>query len=110
MAKFPLPPLDARGRRVKTGSRVRIIGVPKLRGMDASVRPDTEAVFRHLVGTAKRVSGFDSFGCAEIFFTIRRGRQRGMHSVAIEPFLLLVQARPPAGKRRGVAKRSARRR
>jgi len=110
MAKFPLPPLDARGRRVKTGSRVRIIGVPELRGMDASVRPDIEAVFKHLVGTAKRVSGFDSFGCAEIFFTIRRGRQRGMHSVAIEPFLLLVQARSSASQRRGAIKHGVRRR
>jgi hypothetical protein len=55
-------------------------------------RRSTE-VFRHICGTYRRVAGFDSFGCAEIYFRIRRGRHRGLHSVAIEPNLLLVPSR-----------------
>lgn len=76
---------------------MRIVGVPDLSGMRLPDRRASEAVFRHLVGTCKRVTGFDEYGCAEIFFTIRRGPRRGLHSVAIEPNLLLVQQ--PTGRR-----------
>src|SRR5882724_2646891 len=86
----PLPPRDRNGRRIRVGDRVRIVGVPDLRGLAESERPNTAAVFEHICGTYKRVSGFDTFGHIEIFFTIRRGRQRGMHSVVIEPYLLLL--------------------
>jgi hypothetical protein len=89
--KYPLPPIDARGRRISIGSRVRIVGVPDLTGMKHPYRRRSEAVFRHLVGACKRVGGFDQYGCAELTFSIQRGPNRGMHWVAIEPFLLLVQ-------------------
>jgi hypothetical protein len=87
--KYPISPQDREGRQIRIGDRVRIVGVPDLRGMAESERPNTTAVFKHLVGTYRRVSSFDAFGCAEIHFIIRRGRHRGMHSVAIEPHLLL---------------------
>jgi len=59
--------------------------------MKAEYRAGSERVFRHIRGTCKRVAGPDRYGHAEIFFTIREGRDRGIHSVAIEPYLLLVQ-------------------
>lgn len=91
--KYPLPPIDARGRQILAGSRVRVVGVPDLTGMQQRERRKSEAVFRHIMGTCKRVSGFDQYGCAEIFFAIRSGASRGLHSVALEPFLLLVQSK-----------------
>jgi hypothetical protein len=93
--RYPLPPVDARGRRVLAGSRVRVVGLPDLTGMKQPDRRNSEAVFRHILGACKRVSGFDQYGCAEIFFAIRRGPSRGLHSVALEPFLLLVQSKSP---------------
>lgn len=90
--EYRLAPIDARGLPLRSGSRVRIVGVPNLSGMKQPDRRLSERVFRHILGTCKRVSGFDQYGCAEIFFTIRRGPSRGLHSVAIEPFLLLVQS------------------
>ena len=101
--KYPCPPIDARGRRVRAGNRVRIVGLPDLSGMRQPHRRDSEAVFRHILGACKRVSGFDEYGCAEIFFAIRHGRSRGLHSVALEPYLLLVQAEP--SRHRGRTKR-----
>ena len=83
--------------------RVRVVGIPDLTGMQESERPSTEAVFRHLRGTYKRVTGFDSFGCAEIYFAIRRGRHGGLHSVAIEPELLAI---PTVSKSKGSRSRS----
>ena len=79
---------------------MRVVGVPNLEGMVESERRNSEAVFRHICGTYKRVTGFDSYGCAEIYFAIRRGRHTGLHSVAIEPNLLLIPRRP---KRRRTA-------
>ena len=101
----PLPPIDARGRRVLAGSRVRVVGVPDLAGMRQPDRRRSEAVFRHILGACKRVSSFDQYGCAEIFFTIRRGPSRGLHSVALEPNLLLVQSK---SARRGASARKRR--
>jgi hypothetical protein len=89
--QLPLKPTDARGRRIRPGDRVRIIGVPDLSTMHAQGRAESEPVFVHLRGTCKRVSGFDRYGHAEIFFVIRSGPHTGIHSVAIEPYLLLVQ-------------------
>ena len=113
MKKGRLPPLDVRGRLIKKGSRVRIVGVPDLSRMSQPHRGKTESVFRHICGMCKWVDGFDSYGNAEIFFTIRTGPNRGIHSVAIEPFLLRVQpqaARPLHGPqlwRRSRVKRRA---
>jgi len=59
--------------------------------MDAEARAESEPVFLHIRGTCKRVVSFDRYGYAELFFIIRNGPHRGIHSVAIEPYLLLVQ-------------------
>ena len=80
---------DSSGRSIRKGDVVRIIGLPDLRGMPAPYRQETRAVFKHILGTRKRVEGFDQFGCAILAFGIRRGhRHAGAHTVAIEPYLL----------------------
>jgi hypothetical protein len=91
MRAFPLEPLDARGRRIRTGDVVRVIGVPDLSTMHESARRQSAPVFRHILGTCKRVNGFDPNGFADLFFRIRSGRHSGLHSVVIEPELLLRQ-------------------
>ena len=80
---------DRSGRSIQQGDVVRVVGLPNLRGMRAPYRQETRAVFKHILGTRKRVEGFDQFGCAILAFGIRRGhRHAGAHSVAIEPYLL----------------------
>lgn len=86
-------PIDARGQRVRRGDRVRVIGVPILAGMSAGSRVETQPVFEHIRGTVKRVRGFNEFGHVELSFSIRHGRHAGHHGVAIEPWLLVVQAK-----------------
>jgi hypothetical protein len=88
---LPLKPTDAKGKPLRKGDRVRIVGLSDLSLMDAKSRSESEPVFRHLIGTCKRVTSFDRYGYAEIFFVIRNGPHRGIHSVAIEPYLLLRQ-------------------
>jgi len=99
-----LEPLDAKGFVLREGDRVRILGIPDLSGLKPAFRKHSEPVFRHLIGLCKRIESFDPHGCAELFFTIRSGPCRGIHSVAIEPFLLLKQ-RPHL--RNGNQKRSS---
>lgn len=89
--KYPLKPMDARGRRIRKGDLVRIVGMPVLNGMRRTSRLEAEPVFRHIRGTCKRVHRFTRYGFAEIFFKIRNGRYAGWHSVEIEPDLLMVQ-------------------
>jgi hypothetical protein len=92
MATLYLAPKDARGRRIRKGARVRIVGVPDLSGIrDPRARRSVEAVFRHIKG--KKVRGFSRHGFAEIFFKIRSGRLAGWHGIEIAPNLLLAQRR-----------------
>ena len=86
----PLARNDVTGRPIKVGDVVRIIGVPDLSGMSPDCQAESAPVFRHLVGTYKRVEEFDEFGHAWLRFTIRSGPQAGWHSVAIEPCLLRI--------------------
>jgi hypothetical protein len=58
--------------------------------MSVSARRETEEVFQHIVGTYKRISGFDPFGYAGIEFVIRKGTHVGSHLVMIEPPLLAL--------------------
>jgi hypothetical protein len=90
-------PLDRVGRKIRVGARVRVIGVPDLKFMAPSNRRESETVFRHILGTYKRVSGFDNHGFAELEFAIRNGAHRGSHLVMIEPNLLSVAHRNPRG-------------
>jgi hypothetical protein len=80
--------LDARGRPLRVGDRVRIVGIPDLSGLSPRARAESLRVFRHLVGTYRRIADFEEHGCAELWFRIRQGPDRGLHWVAIEPFLL----------------------
>ena len=91
MVKLPLEPIDAKGRRIRKGSRVRVIGIPDLSTMPAISRRETLPVFEHARGTCKRVSDFDANGLVELFFQIRKGPHAGMHSIYIEPEFLLLQ-------------------
>jgi hypothetical protein len=70
------------------GDVVRVIGVPELEGMSESALRESLLVFRHLVGTYRRIKLFDKHGFAELSFRVRRGPFADLHSVAIEPFLL----------------------
>ena len=79
---------DVDGRTVRKGDVVRILGIPDLRGMRDPYRRETEAVFKHIAGTRRKVHGFDQFGCAVLVFGIRSGRHAGSHSVAIESHLI----------------------
>ena len=95
MATFYLAPKDARGRLIRKGSRVRIVGMPDLSGIrDPKARRHVAAVFQHVQGQCKKVRGFSRYGFAEIFFKIRRsGPLGGWHGIEIEPNLLLAQRR-----------------
>jgi hypothetical protein len=91
MVKLPLEPIDSKGRRIRKGNRVRVIGIPDLSTMPAIPRRETLPIFEHVLGTCKRVTDFEPNGLAELFFCIRKGRHAGMHSIYIEPALLLLQ-------------------
>jgi hypothetical protein len=94
------PPVDCRGRRLRKGDRVRVVGVPELHGMTRTALRETRPVFRHLVGTYRTIAGFDRFGFAELWFQIRSGPHRGRHWVAIEPGLLQSALLPALAKRK----------
>lgn len=79
---------DVNGQAVRKGDVVRVLGVPDLSGMRDPYRRETEAVFKHIVGTRKKVEGFDQFGCAILVFGISSGPNAGSHSVSIEPHLI----------------------
>ena len=87
--------LDSTGRRIRVGDIVRVIGVPDLDGMSRPGLRETLPILRFLVGRYKRVVGFDERGLAELAFRIATGRNRGLHTVWIEPHLLRVR-RPRA--------------
>ena len=78
---------DRDGKRVRVGDLVRIVGVPDLTGMGA-LRAESQPVFEHIVGQSKRIREFDELGFAWLDFTIRKGKSKGWHSVAMEPCLL----------------------
>jgi hypothetical protein len=98
--RAPAPPEDASGRRLRAGDRVRVLAVPDLSGMAPASLAESRPVFEHLVGTYRRIQGFDRQGNAELVFRIRRGENRGLHWVWIEPWLLRRVAERPAARRR----------
>lgn len=79
---------DVDGQTVRKGDVVRVIGIPDLSGMRDPYRRETEAVFKHIVGTKRKVEDFDQYGCAILVFGITSGPHTGSHSVAIEPHLI----------------------
>lgn len=84
-------PLDDQGTRIRVGDVVRVMGIPDYSRWTVAQRRFSLGVFRHIRGTCKKVASFDQYGFAEIFFSIRIGKNRGIHSVALEPYLLRVQ-------------------
>ena len=82
--------IDAIGKKIHIGDVVRVIGVPDLKGMHPSGRRESLPVFQYLIGKYKRVVGVNH-GLIELFFRIRRGKHKGLHSVWIEPELLRVK-------------------
>ena len=88
-------PIDVTGKEIKVGDTVRIIGVPDLSGMSPGNIKETKPVFEYLVGKYKKVQRFDDFGCAMLQFSIEKGKNRGWHGVAIEPYLLRVKRQRP---------------
>lgn len=88
MPKRPWPRKDTLGRNLNAGDIVRVIGVPNLEGMSESGLLESLPVFRHLVGTYRRIDRFDRHGLAELSFRVRHGPFAGLHSIAIEPYLL----------------------
>ena len=82
---------DVTGERIRIGDIVRVIGLPDLSGMSDECRAESRPVFKHLLGTYKRVEEFDEFGQAWLRFKIRNGPHAGYHSVGIEPYLLRVR-------------------
>jgi hypothetical protein len=82
---------DVLGAQIKVGDVVRVVGVPDLAGMSNESQSQSLPVFRYLVGKYKRVEEFDQDGLAWLRFRIRKGPHAGLHSVAIEPYLLRVR-------------------
>lgn len=76
---------------------VRVVGVPDLSGLAPESRAESTPVFERLIGTYRRIAGFDRYGHAEIRLVFRGGAEAGHHTVWIEPFLLRRKAgrRPP---------------
>jgi hypothetical protein len=52
------------------------------------MRRESEPVFRHIVGSYKKVVGFDDYGHVELEFKIRKGPNAGNHTVWVEPDLV----------------------
>jgi hypothetical protein len=65
-----------------------VLAVPDLAGMAPSPQAETARVFRHLVGTYRRIDSFDRRGFVRLVFRIRRGALKGLHWVGIEPHLV----------------------
>jgi hypothetical protein len=106
--KYPLPPKDRNGRKLRVGDRVRVVGVPDLSGMSKQGVAESLPVFQYLVGKYKRIAAFDEYGCVQLNFFIASGKLKGWHGVGIEPYLLHVPQRrstisvnPDALKRAG---------
>ena len=76
---------------IRTGDKVRVLKVPDLSRMRPRGRRDSIPVFEHILGTYKRVVGFNELGWAELSVRILRGPHAGYHTVWIEPELLRVR-------------------
>lgn len=77
---------------------MRVVGIPDLTGLSKDCRAETLPVFRYLKGKEERIDYFDEHGLAWLQFSIPHGKHRGMHGVAIEPYLL--QRRLDGARRR----------
>lgn len=60
--RYPLRPLDRKGRPLRPGDRVRLVTRPLMRNDP----PETRAVFRQAVGRVFVITDFDRYGHAEL--------------------------------------------
>lgn len=90
-----LLPADRSGRPLFIGTRVRVCAIPNLTGMSPDTIKETTAVFRFAVGRYFIVTGFDELGYASLDITIPLGKNRGLHTIWIEPWLLKKSNRQP---------------
>lgn len=86
-----MPPRDANGRVIRTGDVVKILGIPDLSRMSPRAHRASRRVFNRVIGTYKRVAGFNGIGWVELSFRILHGPDAGLHTVWIEPELLSVR-------------------
>jgi hypothetical protein len=84
-------PKDAAGVVIRVGDIVRILQVPDLSRLPPGTRRESRPVFEHILGTYKRVLGFNELGWPELSFRIRHGPHAGLHTVWTEPELLRVR-------------------
>jgi hypothetical protein len=84
---------------LRVGDIVRVIGLPDLAGWTADGVRCSRPVFRHIVGTYRRIADFDEYGHAELRVRIRQGGSRGFHQLWIEPWLLAKRKRRPPADR-----------
>ena len=84
---------DVGGETVRAGDSVRVLGIPDLSRMGARERRESLPVFEHIVGTYRRVAGFNRLGWAELVFRVRAGPNAGLHTVWLETQLLRVRSR-----------------
>lgn len=85
-------PIDKRGRTIQLGSRVRIVGMPDFSNVTPiSYRRERNRVFKHIIGQCKTVDDIDQYGLIGMTFTIRNGRDAGIHCIWLESHFLLVQ-------------------
>jgi len=78
--------VDAHGKKIQLGGVAPVIGSTDLKGTHPSGRRESSPAFRYLVGKYKRVVGFNH-GLIELSFRIRKGKNKGLHAVWIEPEL-----------------------
>lgn len=74
--------------------------MPNLSGMSPDTLKETAAVFRFAVGRYFIVTGFDEQGYASLDITIPLGKNRGLHTIWIEPYLLKKSYRKDVNQKR----------
>ncbi len=90
-------PFDVCGRRIQTGDIVRIVGAPDR----AELADESVAVFERLIGSYRRVAGFDDYGHVEIELVFRGGPEAGLHWVWLEPHFVKVKQSRAENRCRG---------
>ena len=72
---------------------VRVIDTPDLSEMSQVCRYESHQVFEYFIGKYKTIQEFDNYGNVELVVQIRKGKNKGLHIVMIEPFLLKKKLR-----------------
>ena len=79
---------DNKGNILHIGDRVRILAIPDLTGMTAAALAETLPVFKHALGTYRRISAFSRDGLIEIKLRIIEPTGWQSHFIFIEPNLV----------------------